>query len=123
MSTPRFTSCLSVAAAMLFAASVQAGEISMDAGGYAANSAARASDNGEYRDCNSAPKSIGVDRDGPSAGRVASAAVADRLDSDNNDAGTDDTASSGSSPANASISVPIKARSNRWQSLVPGAIK
>ncbi|HMM67064.1 MAG TPA: hypothetical protein PKC03_09000 [Dokdonella sp.] len=125
MNTPRFTSCLSAAAALLFAASVQAGELSMDAGGMFANSGARTSDAGSNRDCASAPKSIADDSERSPARHVptASAAIADSVSADDDTGVAGNATSTGSSPADSPISVPIKARGNRWQSLVPGAIK
>ncbi len=126
MNTPRFTSCLSAAAALLFAASVQAGEISMDAGGLFANSGARNPDAGSNRDCSPAPRSMANDSERSSTARhspTASAAIADSVAADDGNGVADNATSTGSSQADSTISVPIKARGNRWQSLVPGAIK
>lgn len=126
MTTPRLTSCLAAAAALLFATAVQAGDISMDAGGMYANSGARNADNGANRDCAAASTSLadgGQDTSSTDRQRSTGATISDRLATDNGDASADATGSSGSGAADSPIAAPIKARSNRWQSLVPGAIK
>lgn len=122
MTTRKLTSSLSLLAALLFAAAAHAGDYSMDVGtaserGAGASSAqndcassgSAAADGGRsvtgIRDSTRASASVANDRSAPAAAEAA------------------ESTPGGSNTSTESISVPIKARSNRWQSLVPGAIK
>jgi hypothetical protein len=122
MTTRKLTSALPVLAALLFATAAHAGSYSMDAGSTAPEPVSTVS--GGHGDCASAGPSV---QDGSNG-------VAEIRDSTRSSTSTgtgrvpatatgSDAAASGSSASTESIGVPIKARNNRWQSLVPGAIK
>lgn len=115
-----------ILAALPLAMTAQAGEISMDAGAMPAGASAYTSS--ARGDCASA-RSLHADAvestSGNGQGRHASGASGNsrmRVSDQVAEESSQETAS-GSSAAGTSLAVPVKSRSTRWQSLVPGAIK
>ncbi|MEZ5461096.1 hypothetical protein [Dokdonella sp.] len=107
-----------ILASLPLAFTAQAGEISMDSGAYGS---------GARGDCASARSLHSEDRDAAdnntdvrysgTASGSARLKVSDEADE------ASESESAGSSATGKSMSVPVKSRSTRWQSLVPGAIK
>ena len=127
MTTRNLTSRLYILAMLLFAGAAHAGGYSMDAGGTVVDAGSSASASTGNRDCAASTPSVtdsgnshsGVhDSARSSAPSVASVTVVD--DSGSASGGS---AQGGGGATSDSISAPIKTRSSRWQSLVPGAIK
>lgn len=110
-----------ILATMCFALTAQAMEISMDSGGIPSGSSASG-------DCATA-QSLNLDESDVAAAnreaRHASAgANSSRMHvSDEAEGESGAETRTGSSAAGKSLAVPVKSRSTRWQSLVPGAIK
>ena len=122
MTTRKFTVFLPLAGVLLFAAAAHAGDFSMDAGSRASEPASSSS--GRHGDCASFGSSAigsvdGVRDSTPSSTSTAS----DRVASSAASRASADSTPGGSNTSTEAIGVPIKTRSNRWQSLVPGAIK
>ena len=112
--------------ALLFAVSAQAGEVSMDVRGYAAETEQVPASNhvvaNEARDADVDSSSVEIKPRNRPKWRNATAASGQPLLTDDIDAETGKPIESVSGSSSSSISVPVKPR-NRWQSLVPGAIK
>lgn len=120
--------CLGLAGlvALLFAVAAQAGEVSMDARGYAAE-AEQLPDNSrmlsdEPRDVEVDSSNIEIKPRSRPKWRSAAATPGQSLLTENIDAESGKPTESAGGSSSSSISIPVKPR-NRWQSLVPGAIK
>lgn len=106
-------------AALPLALTAHAGDISMDAGAYTSNPRA---------DCASA-RSLHADAGDSAAGNsdaghVSAGSNSSRIQvSDDAAAESGADSTTGSSATSSPLAVPVKSRSARWQSLVPGAIK
>jgi hypothetical protein len=126
MTTRNLTTGLIAIAAMLFATSSLAGDFSLEASGMVSDRGAETSASGTDRDCTS-PSPTVADSGNVAPGRSdASPPIAARDPAlSNGDAvqAVGGTATGGGSTAPEGIGAPLKARSSRWQSLVPGAIK
>ena len=124
----KLTFCLTALTTLLSVAQVQAGQITMDAGGMISDAGSTPSGSGFNRDCAAGAVS---DVGGNGSGlRGTTARPSTAVDADDEaDSSAGDASSTGSSTAPGSIdlplsiNLPLKLRSNRWQSLVPGAIK
>ena len=124
MTTRKFTIGLIAAAAMLFAATSHAGDISLEISGLSSDSGSDSYASTTDQDCDN-PRPVVADTSitrstasstrtgagGPTQAEGVTAPAASA------------TASSGGGTTAESIGAPLKARSSRWQSLVPGAIK
>lgn len=125
--TPRHTSLALIAlAALLFAIAAQAGEVSMDVRGLSADSEQTSSSSAPTTHDASSPTP--AETHSPEAATVtrnrwrASAPTQQALVDDGSEATGSPSSSSGGSSSNVIAAPPVKPR-NRWQSLVPGAIK
>jgi hypothetical protein len=125
MNTRNFIGWLPLAAILFAATAAQAGEISMENIGTQSGGGSSGSESYARADCASAPKSLADDKAGHASrptSATSGAASVDRIAADDVGESEDDATSAGGN-ATRPIGVPIKTRSNRWQSLVPGAIK
>lgn len=117
-----------ILAALPLAMAAHANEISLDAGGMHRGSSSAANAPSAQGDCASA-RSVPLQEHGDSksngTGRsAATGSVGTRLQVSDG-AGEESAAGSaaGSSTTGKPMTVPVKSRTTRWQSLVPGAIK
>ena len=125
MKTRMFTFLL---AALSLALTAQASESLLDAGGMHSGSDSVAQTSGSRNDCASQRSVSAEDRnaaDGQGSSGAASTGTPSAHMRVSDDAGEESVAetTSGSSAPGKSLAVPVKSRSTRWQSLVPGAIK
>jgi hypothetical protein len=122
MTTRTLTAFLSFLGALLFAAAAHAGDFSMDAG--STTSEPVSSSSGRHGDCASAGSSvIGVVDASRDSSHSSTSAASNRVAAGTAGTSSADSTPGGSGTATEVIGVPLKTRSNRWQSLVPGAIK
>lgn len=125
MRTHLFTFIL---AALPLPLAAQVSEISMEAGGMHAGSGSMAHASSAKGDCASA-RSVRLEEPGDSESDSSTRSAATgssgaRMQvSDEVGEKSDAGSTAGSSATGKSMAVPVKSRSTRWQSLVPGAIK
>ena len=112
--------------ALLFAVAAQAGEVSMDVRGYAAETEQLPASNhiaaDEARDLEVDSSNVEIKPRNRPRWRNTTATPGQPLLTDDIDAETGKPIESVGGSSSSSITVPAKPR-NRWQSLVPGAIK
>ena len=121
MNLPKWSLGLAGLALLLFTLAAQAGEISMDVSGLAVGTQPAVSEDAPSQSSRSTPNDAAGEASvsSPRRWRATSRSVNDSVLAD--DAGNAADAASSATTTNPS-SAPVKAR-NRWQSLVPGAIK
>lgn len=124
MNTRKLTSSLTLLAALSFAAAAHAGAYSMDAGTASGPGPGAAS--GQH-DCTPTSSQTADAGHGVAGVRdslnTSTSAATDRTTTAVAGTARGESTPGGSNTSSEAIGVPIKARSNRWQSLVPGAIK
>lgn len=117
---------LSCLVALLLAVAAQAGEVSMDSRGYSAENEHLSGNSRMLADQPALAEADSSDvetraRNRPKWGNVTASSGQPML-TDDIDAETAKSAESAGGSSSSNVSVPAKPR-NRWQSLVPGAIK
>ena len=125
MTTRNLTIGLIALAAMLFATSSLAGDFSLEVSGMVSDHGAEASASGTDRDCTTPTPTVADSTVAPGRSNAATTIAARDPAVPNGDAvqAVEGTATGGGSTTPEGIGAPLKARSSRWQSLVPGAIK